>query len=110
MSKAAYWQRGETLDYKNTGSSVIEANTIIVFGSKIGIAGMEINPGETGSLHISGTFEFPKATGAIAAGADVYFDKTAGNITTTADSNTKSGFTVAAAAESDTKVLVKINA
>ena len=93
MSKAAYWQRGETLDYKNTGSSVIEANTIIVFGSKIGIAGMEINPGETGSLHISGTF-----------------DKTAGNITTTADSNTKAGFTVAAAAESDTKVLVKINA
>lgn len=68
MSKAAYWQRGETLDYKNTGSSVIEANTIIVFGSKIGIAGMEINPGETGSLHISGTFEFPKATGAIAQG------------------------------------------
>lgn len=110
MSKAAYWQRGETLDYKNTGSSVIEANTIIVFGSKIGIAGMEINPGETGSLHISGTFEFPKTTGAIAAGADVYFDKTAGNITTTADSNTKAGFTVAAAAESDTKVLVKINA
>ena len=53
MSKAAYWQRGETLDYKNTGSSVIEANTIIVFGSKIGIAGMEINPGETGSLHLS---------------------------------------------------------
>ena len=98
MSKAAYWQRGETLDYKNTGSSVIEANTIIVFGSKIG------------SLHISGTFEFPKATGAIAAGADVYFDKTAGNITSTAASNTKAGFTVAAADEADTKVLVKINA
>ena len=36
MSKASYWQRGETLDYKNTGSSTIEANTVVeLTGSRI---------------------------------------------------------------------------
>lgn len=38
--KAAYWQRGEALDYKNTGTEKIEANTVIVLGSRIGVAGM----------------------------------------------------------------------
>jgi len=35
MSKAAYWQRGETLDYKNNTDTKIEANTVISFGSYI---------------------------------------------------------------------------
>ena len=50
MSKAEYWQRGESIDYKNTGSSAIEANSVIVLGKRVGVAGMTIQPGETGSL------------------------------------------------------------
>ena len=42
MSKAAFWQRGEALDYTNTGTKTIEANTIISFGGHIGIAGTDI--------------------------------------------------------------------
>ena len=38
MSKASYWQRGETLDYKNTGSSTIEANTVVELTGRVGIA------------------------------------------------------------------------
>ena len=60
MSKAEYWQRGESIDYKNTGSSAIEANSVIVLGKRVGVAGMTIQPGETGSLHVKGVFRFEK--------------------------------------------------
>lgn len=72
MGKAEYWQRGETLDYKNTGTETIEANTVIIFGNHIGVAGTDILPGETGSIHVAGVFEIPKtASGAIDMGTDV---------------------------------------
>ncbi len=51
MSKASYWQRGETLDYKNTGSSTIEANTVVELTGRVGIAGTDIAPGAEGDLH-----------------------------------------------------------
>ena len=60
MGKAEYWQRGETLDYKNTGTATIEANTVVIFGNRIGVAGTDILPGEVGSLHVTGVFEMTK--------------------------------------------------
>jgi len=110
MSKAAYWQRGEALDYVNAGTEKIEANTVIVLGSRIGVAGMEISPGETGTLHVTGVYSMPKGNVEISAGADVYYSETDGEITTTSDGNVKAGFACEAAAASDTAVLVKINA
>ena len=77
MSKASYWQRGETLDYKNTGSSTIEANTVVELTGRVGIAGTDIAPGAEGDLHVCGVFEFDKTgTNEIAFGQPVYFDKT----------------------------------
>lgn len=76
MSKAAYWQRGETIDYINQTEEMIEAGTVIPFGKRIGVAGTDIAPGETGSLHVEGVFEFPKGEESIEAGADVYLDIT----------------------------------
>lgn len=110
MSKATYWQRGEAIDYVNSGSAKIDANTIILFGTKIGIAGTDIAVGETGSLIIEGVFEMPKASGAITAGAAVYWDATNAVITTTSTNNTLAGFAAAAAASDDATVYVKINA
>lgn len=106
MSKAAYWQRGESLDYKNSGNAVIEANTIIDLKTRIGVAGTSINPGETGSVHVTGVYEIEKtATGAIEMGAAVYFDGTG---ITTATGGTPAGY-AAAAAEADAEVvLVKL--
>lgn len=107
MSKATYWQRGETLDYKNGTASIIEANTIIAIGTRIGVAGTQINPNETGSLHVSGVFEIDKkGSEAIALGALVYFDGTA--ITATASGNTPAGYAAAAAVAADTTILVKL--
>ena len=124
MSKAAYWQRGEALDYVNAGTEKIEANTVIVLGSRIGVAGMEIFPGEMGTLHETGVYSIPKGNGEISAGADVYYSEADGAITTEASVttkkegesesstvyNVKAGFACEAAAASDANVLVKINA
>lgn len=110
MSKAAYWQRGEALDYTNAGTEKIEANTVIALGSRIGVAGMEISPGEMGTLHVAGVYSIPKGNEEISAGADVYYSETDGEITTASDGNVKAGFACEAASASDTTVLVKINA
>ena len=110
MAKATFWQRGEALDYRNTGNAIIEANTIVVYGTKIGVVGCDIAPGESGALHVEGVFSLPKASGAINAGAAVYWDATNNNITSTESGNTAAGFAAQAAAAGDTAVLVKINA
>lgn len=109
MSKAEYWQRGESIDYKNTGSSAIEANSVIVLGKRVGVAGMTIQPGETGSLHVKGVFRFEKDDSEITAGAEVYVTA-AGKMTTTASGNTAAGFATEAAKPAETSVLVNINA
>ena len=110
MSKAAYWQRGETLDYKNNTDTKIEANTVISFGSHIGVAGTDILPGEVGTLHVTGVFEMPKtATTAIEMGTEVYFDGTGTGITDTKGDDTPlAGYAAQAAAASDTVILVKL--
>lgn len=108
MGKAEFWQRGETLDYTNTGTAVIEANTVITFGGRTGVAGTDILPGETGSLHVTGVFEMPKtAEGAVSMGADVYFDGD-GITDTKGDGTVLAGYAAQAAAAGDTVILVKL--
>ena len=106
MSKAAYWQRGESLDYVNKTSAVIEANTIISLGTRIGVAGTDINPNEKGSVHVTGVYEIEKTgTGAIEMGAAVYFDGTG---ITTDNSGTPAGYAAATAEADSTVILVKL--
>lgn len=106
MSKAAYWQRGESLDYVNDGAAVIEANTIIDLGTRIGVAGTSIDPGEKGSVHVTGVYEIEK-TGAdeIAMGAAVYYDGTG---ITTDSSGTPAGYAAAKAEADAAVILVKL--
>ena len=54
MATAAYWQRGEALDYTNSDETTIPVNTIVAIGSRIGITGAPIAPSETGVLHVGG--------------------------------------------------------
>ena len=69
MSKAAYHQRGETLDYTNTGASAIEAGTILIIGKRIGVAATMIQPKALGSVDVVGVFNMPKtSTNAITMG------------------------------------------
>ena len=129
MAKAAYWERGESIDYTNSGDTKIEANTIVLYGSRLGIVGCDIAPGETGSLHVSGVFELPKdyaaSDKALTAGQEVYWDDDnscikaavamvigtggdAGKVTTAPSA--VHGYAVAAAASAAQTCLVKINA
>ena len=105
MSKATYWQRGESLDYVNSGDTVIEANTIVALGTRIGVVGTDINPKERGSIHVTGVYEIAKTGGAISMGAAVYFDGTG---ITTSSSGTPAGYAAADAAADDAVVLVKL--
>ena len=129
MANATYWQRGESVDYTNGSGAKISANTVILFGSRLGIAGTDIEDGETGSLIVSGVFELPKEYAdsgkALTAGQEVQWDDSnsyikaavaqvvgtggdAGKVTT--EASPVHGFAVAAAASADRTVLVKINA
>jgi predicted RecA/RadA family phage recombinase len=56
-----------------------------------------------------GVFDLPKATGAITAGAKVYWDNTAFNVTTTSSSNTLIGAAVQAAASGDATARIKLS-
>lgn len=108
--KGTYWQRGETLDYANAGAEVIEANTVVVIGQRIGVAGTTIKPGEIGSLNVTGVFQMAKkASEEIAMGTPVYYAAADQTITATADGNTPAGYAAASAVADDTDVLVVIN-
>ena len=111
MATAVFWQHGEALDYLNSGSGKIDANTIMVFGKRVGVIGGDIDPGQLGSLIVKGVFKLPKAAStAITAGALVYWDDTNAVITTTSSGNTPAGYAAAEAAADAETVLVNLNA
>lgn len=115
MAKVEFWQRGEALDYTNVTDALIPANTIVQIGSRIGVTGGSIAPGETGSLHVGGVWEIPKTgTTAIAIGTTVYFDGTGITDAATDGAQTsptayiEAGYAAASAAAAADTILVKL--
>lgn len=107
MSKATYYQRGESLDYRNTTTKTIEAFAVVTLVSRIGIVGENIEPGAIGSVHVTGVFEIAKKDEtAIPMGTLVYFDGV--GITTSADSNIPAGYAAVDVAASDSTIKVKL--
>lgn len=118
MATATYIQRGESLDYVNSGESAIAVGTVVVLGTHIGVAGDTIAAGAKGSVHVTGVFKFPKAAsdGGITLGQSVVWDNTNSVIAAydpTANTNTGNGsiigYAVSAAATAATEVYVKLN-
>lgn len=112
--KALYWQRGEALDYVNATAEKIEANTVLVIGDCIGVAGRDIPAGEIGSVHVSGVFEMDKVdTTEILMGKKVYLaeDGITAKASTgeSADANVLAGYAAAPASAEAKKIFVKIN-
>lgn len=106
--KATYVQRGETIEYKNTTESAINADDVVSLGSRIAVAGDNISKGETGILHTVGVFEIKKKESeVINQGTSVYYSETDG-ITATADSNIPAGYAFKSAKATDTTVYVKL--
>ena len=113
MTQARFVQEGQAFDH--TPVSAVAAGAVVVQNSLIGVAKQPIEANRPGALAAKGVFDVVKATGAINAGAAVYWDAdgnpvggTAGTgaATTTSGGNSFMGFAVAAAAESDATVRV----
>lgn len=99
--RAEYYQKGVSIDYKNTSGATIAANTIVALGTtRCGVAGTDIPNNSVGSVFVEGVWIVP-STGTIALGAAVYYDASAEKATATATSNVPLGWAVAAA-ENDT--------
>lgn len=114
--QAQYLQPGELIDY--TPGSAVDAGDVVVLGTLVCVAPRDIAAGALGQLATTGVHRLPKVTGAISAGALVYWAAagnpvggTAGSgaATTTATSNTLAGKAVAAAASGDATVDVLLN-
>lgn len=107
MGTAQAYQRGCEIDY--TPSSAVVTGDVVVLNDLFCVADRDIAANKKGALSTDGVYILPKATGAIGAGAIVYWDATAGNITTTATSNKRAGKAAEAAASADATVKVAIN-
>ena len=105
---ANYQQPGSTIDFINSTSDTIKAGQVVSLTPRIGVAGTEIAASAVGSLHVKGVFFMPKATGAIAIGAAVYYNASTDKITTTASSAVPAGWAIAAAKSEDATVQVCI--
>lgn len=93
----------------HTPSSAVAAGGVVVLNDLVTVAPRPIAANALGAVAIEGVFSMPKATGAIGQGALVYWDATAGNITTTSSGNKRAGKAAAAAASGDASVQVIIN-
>ena len=105
---ANYQQPGSTIDFINSTSDTIKAGQVVSLTTRIGVAGTEIAASAVGSLPVKGVFSMPKATGAIAIGAAVYYNASTDKITTTASSAVPAGWAIAAAKSEDATVQVCI--
>ena len=112
MSKATYWQKGQTIDYTNPSTeAAISAGDVVSLGTRVGVAGTDIPAGAVGSVATEGVFIFPHSTSGteITLGAAVYWDGENGVITATSGENTiPAGWCVEACAASAAAVKVKL--
>jgi predicted RecA/RadA family phage recombinase len=107
ISMASYVQGDCLIDY--TPSAAVAAGDVVVLNDLVCVAPRAIAANALGAVSVDGVWSMPKATGAINQGALVYWDATAGNITTTATNNKRAGKAAKAAASGDASVQVLIN-
>lgn len=81
MAKATYVNEGETIVY--TAAQAVAYRDVVTVGTAhIGVALADIPAQGTGVVKLNGVWEFPaKEADAIVAGADVFWNPTAGVIT-----------------------------
>lgn len=105
-----YLRDGDAVDH--TPGSDLDAGSVVVLGGLVGVTKRPLKAGERGSLHVTGVFDFPKATGAdtaIDAGVNVYWDEGEQQATTESSGNTALGKTTAAAGDDEATVPVRLS-
>ncbi len=105
-------QSGEAVDY--TPGADVASGTVVIQGELAGVAKLDIRANTLGALHVSGVFDFPKATGsgsAMTAGVKAYWDEAAKVATADAAGgvNKYLGKTTAAAGDDSVTVRVRLD-
>ncbi len=103
-----YVQKGEAVDYSPNEN--IDAGDVVVQGSLLGVARLNIKAGTTGSLAVVGVFDAPKAFGEIAVGTPLYWDAENKQASVIQSGKQYLGKSVAFAADNDKVVRFLINA
>lgn len=84
----------------------IASGALLIAGSLIGVTANSAKSGELVPVHRAGVWALPKAAGAIALGAKVYWVAANSNLSTTSVGNTLVGIARDAAADAATTVNV----
>ncbi len=109
MAKGIYRQEGKSLDYKNVGSSTIKYADVVAMTNRIGIAECDIEPGQFGTVSVSGVYELPcTASETYTVGQTLYYNTSENVVMSTASSNIECGFAVTAKTSRVSKISVKI--
>ena len=104
---ARYVQRGDAIDY--IPEADVAAGDVVQLGKLVGVAKLDIKAGELGALALCGVYEIATNGAAIEAGAVVFVDPATGKVCAeSASGAVKFGHAVAAAAATDTLVLVRL--
>jgi predicted RecA/RadA family phage recombinase len=109
VPQATFVHEGDFIDH--TPGADLAAGDVVVQGELVGVATRPIPANTPGGLAAEGVFDFAKATGGgsgITAGAQVYWDDTANQATTTATGNKLIGKCVRTAADAETTVRVRL--
>ena len=84
-------QNGSVINYANAGSA-ISSGDVVVAGTLVGIATVDIASGATGSVDLEGVYTVVKNAGeAWAQGVALYYDESEADFTTTATDNVLAG-------------------
>lgn len=102
-------QNGKTILWTNATGSDVASGEVVKINSLVGVAMVDIPDGLSGTVATGGVFQVPAVnTLTIDQGAAVYFDATAGKMTSTAENNTFAGLAWATKVEAGTTVQVKL--
>ena len=104
-------QSGAVLDWDNETSVDVESGDAVVIGDRIGIAVVDIDADDSGSVDFEGVYKLDKkSTDTWDQGDVLYWDDTNDYLTTTSSGNTVAGFAAEAGASAKTTGKVKLNA
>ena len=107
MAEATFVQEGNTTDY--TPGVAVAAGEVIVQGTLVGIAKLDIAANELGALAHTGVFKVEKDGNAIGLGAPVHFIVASNAATATVGANPYLGKATVAALAGDAHVYVRLN-
>lgn len=101
---------GKSLSYTNGTAAAIASGDLVLVGTRVGVASVDIAVGATGIVEMSGVFEVPKQASLVVAQGDLlYCDETSGELDKTDTDQTLAGYAYAAELAASTTVKVVLN-